>query len=65
MKKLTRDEMKNVVGGLQQACHCTCSGSVGAWTYTSEPSGSTISSNIATYCSTGQATCGGCSNIGS
>jgi hypothetical protein len=59
---LTLSEQMKIVGGTN--CHCTCSGGGGwAWVYNYEPSGATIASDISTHCSTGAATCGGCSNI--
>ncbi|MBS1946821.1 MAG: TIGR04149 family rSAM-modified RiPP [Bacteroidetes bacterium] len=63
-RQLGKTEMKKIVGGLPAPCHCTCAGgSGGAWQYNYEPNGATIAQDIADYCSTGVATCGGCTNI--
>jgi hypothetical protein len=58
---LTRNEMKNVLGGVAAQCQtsCSCTGSAGAWTYTSHnpiPT-SVLVSDIQTYCPTGYGTC--------
>jgi len=57
MKKLSKQEMKQLQGGTYG---CTCSGGTGQWIYTSgtRPSDSTISGDISSYCSSGAATCG-------
>jgi len=57
MKKLSKEEMKKVMGGKDAAVSCTCSGSVGAWTYTSTPTGMQSLDDIATYCSSGYGSC--------
>ena len=61
--KLSRTEMKNVMGGNAQACSCKCSGGTGTWVYSYEPSRGTIDSDISKYCSSGSAGCTGCSHI--
>ncbi len=63
-KSLSKSQQRLVSGGVVSPCHCTCSGGTGgSWQYNYEPYGSTISKDIADYCSTGAATCGGCTNI--
>lgn len=61
MKKLTRNEMKNVMGGRIAACSCSCNGQVGTWNYTGQPSGPGLVSDIQSYCRDG-AVCSGCTN---
>jgi len=61
MKKISRNEMKNVMGGTVPDCHtsCQCNGSVGSWEYTStQPiATSTLQNDVTTYCSSGSGTC--------
>lgn len=63
MKKLSRDEMKNVMGGLAQ-CECACTGSTGSWVYThnAQPPRGSLDRDISTYCPTNQGSCTGCTN---
>ncbi len=63
--KMSRNEMKQISGGYAKNCNCSCNGGTGSWTYTREPSGASIKNDIRDYCSSGSATCGGCTNIGS
>ena len=64
-RSLSRNEMKNIKGGFvdPQACHCTCEGGKGAWTYVHEPPATAIKQDIKNYCPSGAATCGGCINL--
>lgn len=62
-KSLSKSQQRLVSGGVATPCHCTCSGGTGSWQYNYEPNGSTIASDIKASCSTGAATCGGCTNI--
>ncbi len=61
MKKLSRAEMKNLMGGFKNDVKytCTCSGGTGQWFYTgsNQPAQSTINADIANYCASGAATC--------
>lgn len=64
MKQLTRQQMKNVRGGLlDDACTCTCSGSIpGSWYYTggAQPSNTYLHNDLDTYC--GSSSSGSCTN---
>jgi hypothetical protein len=58
---LSRNEMKNILGGIIQQCQtsCSCTGSPGAWTYISHDPipKNVLSSDIHTYCPTGSGKC--------
>ncbi|MBS1735742.1 MAG: bacteriocin [Bacteroidetes bacterium] len=58
MRELTKDEMKQVVGG-RVMYTCTCAGGTGQWFYTSgdRPADNVIASDVQSYCSSGQASC--------
>lgn len=65
MKKLSRDEMKKVMGGDNPPggpsyCGGTCIGSVGDWTYTSPVSGLVCLMDIHNYCRSDNGTCTSC-----
>jgi hypothetical protein len=61
MQKLSKDEMKKVMGGVAQTYYtCTCSGGTGGqWYYTSgsQPDQNEVSTDISDYCSSGEASC--------
>jgi hypothetical protein len=59
MKKLSNDQMRKLEGGRKVLYTCNCSGGTGSWAYTSgnQPSESTVSNDIHTYCSSGAGTC--------
>ena len=62
MKKLSRDEMRNALGGnVPAACSCTCNGQTGSWEYSGQPSGATLVQDIKDYCRNG-AVCSNCTN---
>ena len=63
MKKLSREEMKNVLGGIYPpaTCSCSCNGQTGSWDYIGQPSGPTLVQDIKDYCNNG-AVCSGCTN---
>ncbi len=57
MKKLSKQEMKNVQGG---GYRCSCVGSAGTWQYTSgnRPSDAVVAQDVSDNCSSGSASCG-------
>ena len=60
MKKLSKEEMKNVMGGVAQPVYtCTCAGSGGQWIYPGgdRPSQETIDRDISESCNSGSASC--------
>jgi len=60
MQKLSKDEMKKVVGGVAQYFTCTCSGGTGGqWYYIDgqQPPQSEVSQDISDSCSSGEASC--------
>lgn len=69
MKKLTRDDLKKVMGGgntpAAGICSGLCIGSVGEWTYAPE-NGSLAGclQDIQTYCRSGSGTCNTCATGG-
>ena len=69
MKKLSRNEMKKVMGGVNapgdRICGGSCVGSVGEWIYL--PQTGTFGGclrDIATYCSSGSGSCSYCDTGG-
>lgn len=64
MKKLSRDEMKKVMGGTNPAgpsyCSGTCIGSVGDWTYSAPVSGLVCLMDIHDYCRSDNRSCTAC-----
>jgi hypothetical protein len=57
--KLSRAEMKNAIAGLDGGNYggCQCTGSVGAWIYTSMPSCFSLAADRYTYCRSHTAVC--------
>lgn len=57
---LSKDAQKKIGGG-RESWSCSCTGSVGSWTYDSNVNSQNIqaiaSHDVALYCSTGQGTC--------
>jgi hypothetical protein len=64
MKKLSKDEMKKTIGGIDPPnpgyCSATCIGSVGSWTYTNPANGLTCLMDIHTYCRSDYGVCTEC-----
>ena len=57
MQKLSKDEMKKVMGGVTEPISCTCTDCVGAWSYSSTPTGIQTLDDIVSYCRTGFGSC--------
>jgi|GEM_PF-2387014 len=49
---LSRDEMRDILGGVQAVAQCTvtCNGSAGQWSYSGYPSFTQLASDVAHYC---------------
>ena len=66
MKKLSKEEMMKVVGGVidfevgdDTGFMCRCTGSVGEWVYPGgDPGPSQTEQDIQAYCRSGRGTCG-------
>ena len=66
MKKLSKDEMKKVMGGVMAPPEgdgtgymCRCTGSIGEWVYPGgDPGATQTNQDIQDYCRSGQGKCG-------